>query len=51
MEDEVYDEIYFDESDRRFHYHCSQCSTSFSGSDEFNLELKVEDHEIRCVVE
>jgi hypothetical protein len=33
------------EVDDRFYYDCEFCSTSFSGSDEYKLELKADQHD------
>jgi hypothetical protein len=33
------------EKDGRFFYECEHCSTSFSGGDEYRLELKADQHD------
>lgn len=33
------------EEDGRFFYECEHCCTSFSGSDEYRLELKADEHD------
>lgn len=48
MEDEIVGQVYFSEEDQRFHYHCANCSTSFSGSDGARIDQKADDHEDMC---
>lgn len=43
---EAYGQVYLDEEDNRYHYHCGICSTSFSGPDEYKIDIKAEEHEI-----
>lgn len=33
------------EEDGRFRYNCKHCCTSFSGGDEFRVEMKGDEHE------
>lgn len=33
------------EKDDRFYYDCEHCSTSFSGGDEYQIEMKADAHE------
>jgi hypothetical protein len=41
----TYEEVYLDEEDGRYHYHCYTCSTSFSGPDEYKIMNKADEHE------